>query len=339
LNCSHKGKLFEAKAVCKPKLSRNVILPLRITLWIRILGLICTVFVFSCAGLQPAPVPPPASVPVPEPAAKAEAEPALPPEKTAPTFTEPEPVPKTEAEPIVPPEEISRTFTEAENVLLSLKNRNHTLETFKGIGNIRLWDKEKKIRVARAAWSGAETGKLRIEILDTAGQPAASIASDGEWLYYRSLQTFYKKRSDDPDLKKIVSLPVTAGDVIALLSGRIPVRPYDSILLEKEDSGGYVLALEKTSGDTEKIYLDESKTVIRKTVITDASGTMLYQTEFDRVKEVENYQIPFQLIFSNHEGDGFRLSVERYWANVPVPLSNFVLTPPEPRNQERNSER
>jgi len=311
---------------------RNNIEKFSLYSWIRILSVICTLFVFACAELKPVPAPPPVPSPV-------VSEPAPKPEPEAVAKPEQEPVSDAETEPVLPPEEIKPAFTEAETVLLTLKNRNSTLETFKGIGNIRLWDKEKKIRIARAAWSAAEPGKLRIEILDAAGQPAASIASDGEWFYYRSFQTFYKKRSDDPDLKKIVSLPVTAGDVIALLSGRAPIRPFDSLLLAKEEEGGYVLVLEKQSGDTEKIYLDESRTLVRKIVITDVSETLLYQAEFDNIKDVKDYQIPFHLIFSNHEGEGFRLSVERCWANVPVSLSNFVLTPPEPRYQERNSER
>ncbi|MDM8550798.1 hypothetical protein QUF72_11995 [Desulfobacterales bacterium HSG2] len=215
-------------------------------------------------------------------------------------------------------------------MLLALKDRNDALKSFKGIGKIKLRDKN-IFHAVRVAWLGTRTGKLRIEVLDVSGRPAASIASDGKWFYFLSHaeQRFYKKRAADPSLKKIVLIPVKSSDIITLLGGRIPIRDHNSVSIIK-DTFGHTLVLKAGFGNIrEKIYLDQSKTTVYKIEMFDIFGSLTYRAEFGKVQDVKDYRIPFRMKLSDDKDKSFQLRIDRYWADVPVSPPKFVLTPIE----------
>ncbi|QTA92186.1 DUF4292 [Desulfonema magnum] len=216
---------------------------------------------------------------------------------------------------------------EAQHLLTSLKNKNHTLNSFKGIGKIKIWDKD-KFQIARVAWLGAAPGKLRIEALNVSGQPVASIAGDGKWFYYRNHDDFYKKQASDPSLKKIVSVPVRSSDIFSMLAGRVPIQEHHLALIVKHESE-YVLELQSKWGNIiEKIYFDTSKTIVSKIEMFDAFGSLTYRAAFGRIRTIGDYQIPFTLELSDDDDDaGFQLHISNYWTGVPVPPSKFILTP------------
>ncbi len=225
--------------------------------------------------------------------------------------------------------EKSGDLGEAENILSGIQNKNNNLKTFKGIGKIRIWNKNLSHTV-RVAWLGEEPEKLRIEIMSIAGQPAASIAGNGQSLYFVShiQQQFYKKEEKDPSLREILYLPVNFRDIISILRGCIPIREFHSFSLEKNKSGdGYVLILKRRWGNIpEKIFTDESRTRICKIEIFDVEG-LSYRVEFDNFQDVKGFQIPFDMKFSNDAGEGFQFYIERYWSNIGIAPSKFVLNP------------
>jgi len=227
--------------------------------------------------------------------------------------------------------EKSADLPEAENILAGIQNKNNNLKTFKGIGKIRIWNKNLSHTV-RVAWLGEEPEKLRIEIMSIAGQPAASVAGNGQSLYFVShvQQQFYKKEEKDPDLKEILSLPVKFRDIIAILRGCIPIRDFNSLSMEKDNSGdGYVMILKRRWGNiAEKIFTDKSGTKICKIEIFDAEG-LSYRVESDNFQDVKGFQIPFNMKFSNDAGEGFQFYIERYWSNIGIAPSKFVLNPIE----------
>ena len=231
------------------------------------------------------------------------------------------------------PEELA-AMTDARIVLLTLSNQNHTLKNFKGIGKIQAWQKGKKRIDERIAWIGSGTVKISIVVL-ISGHPAIKIASDGKWLYYyeaRQGEPLYKKiPATDATLQRIVSVPINPIDIITLLAGRTPLREHQSAVLHRQDSGpGYVLTLKKRwHGIVEKIYLDEDKTQVRQIEFFNRSGSLIYRARFDEMQTVNKYQVPLRLSISSDEGMGFQLEVQKYWADVPVSPSMFVLDPPD----------
>ena len=217
---------------------------------------------------------------------------------------------------------------ETRDMLSVLEARNHTLETFKGIGKIKFWD-EGKSTTARVAWLGTASGELRIEVLNVAGRPVASIANDGKWLYLRShmKRRFYRKQPAGHSLKEIIPIAVKSDDLISFLSGRVPITEYHSVSAVKNKTGYLLMLLTRWGTTRENIYLNEDKTDVSKIEFFNLTGSLIYRAEFGKTQETEGYNIPFYLELSDGKGNRIQLHVNRVWANIPVSRSNFVLSP------------
>ena len=227
--------------------------------------------------------------------------------------------------------EIPDDLLEARNLLSMLENKNCKLKTFKGIGKITFWKNDKKGIITNAAWVGSKPDMLRIAMRNVSGQPIVTFASDGRWLYFVShaKQRYYKKRSTKSNLKKFISIPIKAGDILSLLAGRIPVYKHEFEARRKEDAkDGYLLVLKKRWGNIiEKIYIDGNKNNVRKVEVFDDTGSLLYSAVFERMQTINGYDVPLRLVFSGGNGNRFQLDIQRYWADISVSPSVFVLNP------------
>ena len=116
---------------------------------------------------------------------------------------------------------------EVREVLSLVENPNPGLNTFKGTGKVGLQGNG-ILQTARAAWIGNRPDRFRFGILDIPGRPVTAMATDGEFIYAVShtRDRFYKARSTDPDLKRIIEIPVKIRSVIRMLTGGAPVRPF-----------------------------------------------------------------------------------------------------------------
>ena len=215
------------------------------------------------------------------------------------------------------------------DIVQRITAQNRDLQGFKGIGNLRLQSPGGRV-TARAAWMGRCPDKLRFELIN-AGQPMAKLAVDGQWftLISHAEDRFYKTESANPSLKRLVDVPVRAGDMIALLSGRIPLADFHYADLRKDAEGRWVLLLKHWGRTVQRLYLDENRE--RVTAIERYSGHegFRYRAAIGDVRDVDGYAIPFRLRFSGEAGSGFALSVDRYWADAAIDLSRFVLRPVE----------
>lgn len=229
-------------------------------------------------------------------------------------------------------EDTSPSAIEARSVLDRLQKTNEALKNFKGVGRLTI-RKDGKVQMdERLAWIGSDPLKLSI-VLFAAGFPAVRMAGDGEWLYYQDVEApsapVKKVRASDPDFKRLLSIPIQSSDILALMRGRIPVREYRSARLQPLATGnGYVLLLMRTWGVQQKIFLDESKSGVTQTEVYDSSGNLLFQANFLEMQLVDGYMVPLRLAVSNDDKVIVQLFVERYWADVPVTPSMFILGSP-----------
>ena len=178
--------------------------------------------------------------------------------------------------------------------------------------------------------------RIRMEVLGVSGHPVASLASDGDWVYFynHTQQRFYKKRATT-SFKNFISLPLRSIDMIAFLSGRVPIADHQSVLLKQDSvSNLFTLVLRKRwRGLVEKIYFDKRKENITRVERFDSAGDLAYRVKFERLQTIEGYVVPVRLIISTDEGVIFELDIEKYWVDVPVSMSMFVLEPPESTTQ------
>jgi hypothetical protein len=224
--------------------------------------------------------------------------------------------------------------TEVRNLLSVIQSKNDTLKNFKGIGKIKVWQNGIIKVDQRVAWIGKKPVKLSIAVL-ISGYPAIKLAIDGKWIYYletRGDDTVFRKiNASDPSLKSIISIPIKTSDIVMLLAGGIPLRKFDAIDVIEDNSGnGNVLVLKaRWWGIRQKIYFDEGGSQVRQIEIFDRSGELKYRAEIENIRPVNGYQVPFRLKLSTGEGADFQLDIDRYWVNVVLPTSVFVLAPPE----------
>jgi len=224
-------------------------------------------------------------------------------------------------------------IAEAQRVVEHLQATNQSLKSFKGTGTISLRQNGVLTFDQRVAWAGAEPVSLSIVLL-VSGFPAARIASDGSWLYYVDNQdpkkTYRKIRSDDPSLRRIIAIPINSSDVITLLCGRAPLRPHDAVVLEPDPAGdGFVLVLKRWWGIVEKVYLDPGQSMVRQVEVFQRTGSLAYRAVFEKMQWVSDYQVPQKLALSDDDGVYCQLVIDRYWADVEVSPSMFVLPAPE----------
>ena len=246
-----------------------------------------------------------------------------------------------------------RISLEAEKIISTIENQNIKLKTFKGVGNIKFRKNKKKDVAGRIAWIASAPDRIRIVLSSVSGQPMVSVASDGQWLYLNSHSSgdFYKKPATASSMRRLLTMSVKTEDMVDILAGRVPIHSYDTVVLTDNRSyvynteghmvstrngskgsgqNGYVLVLKKKWGDIlEKIYLDEKKKNVQKVEMFNATGTLAYRVEFDRMRAVNGYRIPSRLLVSNNDGSDFQIDVDRYWVDAIVSPSVFVLTPPE----------
>ncbi len=235
----------------------------------------------------------------------------------------------TEAE---PPEDPAAA-AEARLLIERLTQVNSGLTAMKGIGRLTVKQGGRLQVDERMAWVGAPPLKLSV-VLFAAGFPALRLAGDGEWLYYQdgqeAGQPVKRIRVSDPDLKRMLSISIQSSEIIALMSGRLPVKEHSAVRLLPVASGrGHALRLLQGRQLRQYIFLDESKSDARQTQVFD-DGKLLYQADFVEMQRVGPYKVPQRLAISNAEGASVQLVVERFWADVPVTPEMFVLTQPAP---------
>jgi hypothetical protein len=225
---------------------------------------------------------------------------------------------------------------EAGRLLSALKDKNRNIKTFKGTGRMTFSGKNRDLISADIAWVAEDKDKFSLVLRDILGRPIASLAADGEWIYFVSHadSTFYKKHSDNAGLEGFISMPVRIKDVILLLSGRVPVYEFDSAVVAGAENGQCILVLKKKwFGIAEKIYFGRDCQDATGVEIFGTGGDLVYRASFEGEKKVEEYHIPSRLVVSNDTGDYLRLDIERFWADVPVSRSAFVLNPPDKNNE------
>ena len=228
---------------------------------------------------------------------------------------------------------VERT-AQVRDLLSTLKTQNEALVNFKGIGNITIRQNGLTQFDQRDAWIGERPVKFSIAVL-ISGYPALKLATDGRWLYYLEIQgqetRFRKMKTSDPDLKRLIWIPISISDVIALLSGRIPLLEFDSVdFIQEISNQQFALVLtDSWWGIQQKIIFDATVSRVQQIEVYHRSGSLRYRAEVRSTQQVDGFEVPQRLRLSNDDGIDFLLDIHRYWVNVEVPPSVFMLAPPK----------
>jgi hypothetical protein len=226
--------------------------------------------------------------------------------------------------------EISSEERDEINRLIGFLNqKNVALTTYKGIGNIKLWG-NKRVISSRAAWTGDTPMKLRLEMLGIHGGPIASVAINGPHFYYYSHvdKQYYARPLTEEGLKPFLSFSLPVDVVTYLLMGRIPVYDYRFAKITANPAGeGFVLTLVAKDGEkAEKIFLNRKKNSITMIEYYDKKGSLEVRAALSNQRRVASFEIPFTIAISDAKGNGLELDIDRYWTDVSVDASVFILS-------------
>ncbi len=238
-----------------------------------------------------------------------------------------------------------RDSTEKAGILLAfIKSINTGLDGFKGIGRAAIKTAGAR-QIMGTAWMAAGEDKLRVEVLDPTGRPVVTFSSDGRWLYLLSHQPqrFYKKRVAGNSLKNLLKIPIKPGDMTALLAGRVPLREYRSVSVEQapggkssSESGGYgshaadtVLVFKGLFGNViQKVTVNLELKKVHQIEFFETGGALAYRVLLNKMRGAGKYRIPSELLFTDDGSSSLTINTRKYWTDVPVELSRFVLTLP-----------
>ncbi len=218
--------------------------------------------------------------------------------------------------------------TRAERLLGRLYHRNQTLQTFKGIGSIRIWNAAGS-QSARIAWIGDMDGRLRVEILGPAGRPLMKLAYDGGCFSYYSMDTreVRQHRLANPNLDRVTDVPVTIQEMVYYLAGRFPVYAHGEVDMIRTEAAADQLGLRRFwSGMVEKITLSPDHAAVSAVSIYDGQS-LSYTAKLSDYRQVHGFSIPWQIVLSNGKEAGFAIRIHQYWPNVSVEDQQFVISP------------
>lgn len=218
---------------------------------------------------------------------------------------------------------------EVREVLFQVENRNPGLNTFKGTGKVSLQG-EGILQTARAAWIGDRPDRFRFGILDISGRPATAMAADGEFIYAVShgRERFYKALSADPDLKRVIGIPVKIRSVIRLLTGGAPVREFRAAEILDDETGRILVLKDGRGRVVETIWFSRDPMKILAVEMHDPGKEMIYRAEMKDHQSAQGFLLPFVITLSDAE-NRFQLEIDRYWLNPPTPSTAFLLTDPD----------
>lgn len=224
-------------------------------------------------------------------------------------------------------------IVDPESVVANLEQINRELISFKGVGKIKIW-KQDSLQSTRIAWAGIGTEKLRLEILGIAGRPLSSVAFDGR-RFYLSLHAenrFYQKQTREANLKRLISIPITIQDTLAVLSGRVPLWENASVsLTEQPHKDAYILIMKKKwfGTQTAKIYLGNDLFTVSKFELYGSDDELRYRVNFLKRKQYDKYRLPVLLRISDGQRNRIQISADRIWPDAEISTDTFVLRKPQ----------
>lgn len=175
--------------------------------------------------------------------------------------------------------------------------------------------------------------RLRLELLDFFGNPAAVLVADGGRFSLLDLRAgvFYRGAATPQNIGRLVSLPIPAGDLVLILCGAVPIASGRAVAVEPGDG---VLRLTVEGADRrQRLDVGAGAAVVSSTTeplpgVPLPAGT--YSVAFDRFRDRAGRPFPGQVrVESRAAGVKLRLDWKEIEVNGVLPEGSFALAPPK----------
>jgi hypothetical protein len=221
----------------------------------------------------------------------------------------------------------------ARRVLERLVDNNIGLTHYKALAHIRM-ESEDGIRAGRVAMAAVVPHKLRADWLNMMGQPVTSLVGDGQTISIWSPADpkVHRLRQSPKALAKLIHIPIGIEDFQNILIGRPPLPADTAVQLKATHNDVDIFTLKnRWHEEIAMIRADRSTGRILAMQAFDGHGRLQYEAQWLQWRRQGKYLLPVKITFESHTKQRLSLTVDRFWPDVDVPSSAFVLNPPESR--------
>lgn len=222
---------------------------------------------------------------------------------------------------IQPPEDQPRA-----RALLDIHTEaNHDLNRFKGLGRVHLVMPDVNM-AGRLAIAAEMPDKMRLELLSALGQPLLRLAADGKTMSIYSSQTskVHELKQTDTVLERIVHIPITIESLLSVLAGRLPIYESSAARILQENSTHVVVALQdRWSATLATFEVDLQTRQVSRFTAFGPDDSVRYRINWLQWQRVQGYLLPYEMEIAFNDVHGMKLTMDRYWCNVPLPDGIF----------------
>lgn len=206
---------------------------------------------------------------------------------------------------------------------------NRNIAASKGTGWARLQAPEKSVKF-RMAWAAVFPNKIRITFLSS-GLPVETITATGETITFFShtgAHARHSYHSKDPDMEDYIRVPLKMSEMISVLLGRLPVKPFDDAYFSPADPSLSTVVLNRNGKRAAQyLHFNTDETLDRLQTISTA-GTLLYEMNITKYASTDAGLIPVKIEITDMENRKLTLDITNFQANPPIKESMFRLTEP-----------
>jgi len=232
-----------------------------------------------------------------------------------------------------PPAEIQYDSQATRQLMHRLTSANADLGGVKGVGRVVVAAGGTLNAYDRAAWVGAEPGRLRFAFRGPTGLPIFSLSCDSMWLtaLNHADGTYYRREIGDNSLSRFLPVAVKCADLYELLVGRPPRVDYDTVRIadaKADGDGPLVLLLQRRfRGTVGRIRVDRTSGELFAAELIDIHGNRLYEARLEAMQAIDGYRLPSRIAISGPDGS-LALEISRIWPESSVAEDLFHIVPP-----------
>ncbi|WP_319410050.1 hypothetical protein [uncultured Desulfosarcina sp.] len=219
----------------------------------------------------------------------------------------------------------------AEQMVAGLRQANAKLTRFKCVGKMTLSGLKRPAQSFRAAMAGQLADRLRIDMFAPFGGSAGTVSSDGKHLFLvmHASREYYKKRFGSGNLRSMIQINITVGDLLELLVGRIPMdEKFSARLTSDENQAQTRLVLVDQWGRTRQcVTLDDTMHPVAS-VWFDSHQKPVYFLMITGTQTVDGFVLPKRIDLSGTSGERVSVTLDRYEANARFDENLFIPAPP-----------
>ena len=229
----------------------------------------------------------------------------------------------------VKPQQTFQSDKEALETADRVRDFNRDIKASKGRGFLTVAEKNRRVRY-RIAWAAKSPDQARITFISS-GIPVET------FLFNQNRITLYSHtgrhplktyNTDNPSLDRILSVPVRISDIISVLTGKIPVKPYDHARFEgsgsKKNTRSILLNI-RSDRRLQRLAID-SDGGIREFSLLKNPEQAIYRVEFSDLKKLNSNAVFTRMTITNESGESAVLRIHDFQENPDMKDSVFNLT-------------